>query len=162
MNEQKDNMQTFIDFIIELAYDEFDYCVEAVHIRKVTMSDYFFSKGSLELAKVLQYFIPKVQICSNETENHFVIKFNENYYDAKQRYTTNQGFQEVSLDFIKRYEEYYGKDVLFEGKPVHLALIQELKNCSGDYVSNLIDAINNEEPTSRKLVTKVPTSIENK
>lgn len=162
MNEQKDNMQTFIDFIIELAYDEFDYCISAVYIREISMRYYFRYGGCLELAKVLQYFIPSARICINKKTDHFVIQYNNAYYDAEEKYETNQEFEEVSLEYITKHSEKYGKDVLFEGKPVHLALIQELKNCSGDYVSNLIDAINNEEPTSRKLVTKVPTSIENK
>ena len=155
MNE-KDNLQNFIDFIIELAHDEFDYCIGAIAIGKISMRYYFRHGGCLELAKVLQYFIPSARICYNVAEEHFVIKHNGVYYDAEAKFTENQGFQEISAEYIHNFEEKYGKDILFEGKPVHLALIQELKNCSGTYINNLIDAINNsnEENISRTLVVK--------
>ena len=163
MQEQKDTMQNFIDFIIELANDEFDYCIEAVYIREISMRDYFRNGGCLELAKVLQYFVPTARIYTDKMKDHFVIQHNDAYYDAEEKYEANQEFEEVTLEYIAKNSEKYGKDVLFEGKPVHIALIQELKKCSGTYVSDIVKSLNNEaQSITRKLVTKVSLPTENK
>lgn len=136
MSEEVDNFKTFIEFIVDLASEEFNNYVPC------PMRFYLRYGGCLELAKTLQYFIPSVRIYYNEKEEHFIVSYNEKFYDAFGKRKNVEDFQEVSYEYIKQYGERYGKDILFEGKPVHLALIKELKACSGEYVNELISSIN--------------------
>lgn len=136
MDEEIDNFKTFIEFIIDLASDEFGNYVPC------SMRLYFRNGGCLELAKILQYFIPSIHIYFSMEEDHFIVFYNGKFYDAFGEKENTETFQEVSYEYLQQHGEKYGKDILFEGKPVHLAMIQELKACSGNYVSELVTMLN--------------------
>lgn len=134
MNEEK--VIEFINFINELVDDEFSEYLD------VPARYYFLHGGCLELAKVLRYYIPESTMAINENGDHIAIKYRNNLYDGTGKIEAPERFFELNDDDVLYLSDYLGRnEIKFERKSVDNAIIQELEQCSGNYVKNLISNI---------------------
>lgn len=134
--EVEDQIEIFIEFIKQLVNDEFDYAIDYVGAEY-----YFLNGGCLEFAKILKNYILDSKIVINRQLNHFAICYQDHYYDVRGKIQSDDFF-EVSDEYLKEYQDYYGRNRMIENCSVDVAVIQELNNCSGNYVKKLMNHIN--------------------
>lgn len=149
MEINKDDLELLIDFINDLAEDEFYTFVKDVPMKHLLRHGECF-----EFAKTLQYLIPSSRIYYSEKQDHFAVYYNGYLYDAEEKKESLEDFHAISNEELKKAEDYYGHHIMFYHMPLHQALIQELQACSGDYVANLIEKINEEATIIRTLIPK--------
>lgn len=134
-------IEELIDFICELVDDEF-----SEYLGGMSSRHYFLHGGCLEFAKTLNHFFPESFIVINQSFDHIALEMNDNVYDCTGE-IEKEKFKRVELDFLEKYQDYYGiREIKFEKKEVSAALISELNECSGDYVKKLVKKINNKNP----------------
>lgn len=131
------NIETLINFIKDLVKDEFDYALDYVE------PEYYFQHGGcLEFAKILKHYINDSSIVISKDKNHFAVKYEDEVYDVTGKLSNPTEFTEVNQEYIQQYQEQYGRNIKIEDKTVDNAIIDELNNCSGDYVEQLVSNIN--------------------
>ena len=138
----RNQVEEFIDFIISLVNDEFDYKLDFIDARY-----YFINGGCLLFARVLKHYLPDAQIVINEMLDHIAIRYHNEIYDATGR-VENDKFREVSFEYLEYYQEHYGRPEIEVGKKfTEQVLIQELDSCSGsgDLVFNFLRNIQNKK-----------------
>ena len=123
-------IEELINFIIDLVNDEFSRFLYPVHARY-----YFLNGGCLELAKVLKHYYPACKIIINEKRNHILFLYQDKLYDATGELKLNI-YEEIKD--INLIEDYIGnKEVRFERKQPHHAIIEELESIHDNYVKKL-------------------------
>lgn len=123
-------IEELINFIIDLVNDEFSRFLSPVHARY-----YFLNGGCLELAKVLKHYYPAGKIIINEKRNHILFLYQDKLYDAtgELKLDTYEEIKDINL-----IEDYIGnKEVRFERKQPHHAIIEELESIHDNYVKKL-------------------------
>ena len=123
-------IEELINFIIDLVNDEFSRFLSPVHARY-----YFLNGGCLELAKVLKHYYPAGKIIINEKRNHILFLYQDKLYDAtgELKLYTYEEIKDINL-----IEDYIGnKEVRFERKQPHHAIIEELESIHDNYVKKL-------------------------
>ena len=123
-------MEYFIRFILDLVSDEFYQYLSPVPIKY-----YFLNGGCLELAKVLKHYYPAGKIIINEKRNHILFLYQDKLYDAtgELKLDTYEEIKDINL-----IEDYIGnKEVRFERKQPHHAIIEELESIHDNYVKKL-------------------------
>lgn len=143
MKNEKNTFEKLLDFILDLVDDEFDQ-----YLSPVNACYYFSGIGCLELAKIIKHFIPSCTLKTNPESGHIAISCEEETYSAGGKIPNAENYIEIEEEEMELLNEYYHQEILFEGKPVAEAVIQELELCTGDYLANLISSIN--QPPKRK------------
>lgn len=134
----RDRVEEFIDFIISVVNDEFDYKLDFIDSRY-----YFINGGCLMFARVLKHYLPEAQIVMNRKLDHIAILYYNEFYDATGK-VENDSFQEVTLEYLECYQKYYGRpEIEISKKFTDQIIIQELDSCSGEPVLRLLQNIQN-------------------
>ena len=117
--------------------DEFAHCIDYVDSRY-----YFTHGGCLEFAKVLNHYLIGSKIVISKDFEHFAVWFNGDIYDAYGIVSDKDSFFSVTYEELSLIEYKYGLGLKFNGQFVDMAIINEVNNCSGDYVGKLLQKIN--------------------
>lgn len=134
----KEVMIEFIDFIVDLIDDEFDNYLDGIPSRY-----YFLNGGCLEFVKILKHFIPNLEYVISKDKNHVAVKIENHIFDCTGYRIDDENFEIISEQELVYLEDYFGiPEVKFENKNVDETVVNEIKQCSGDYVKNLVLRLN--------------------
>ena len=143
------HVEEFIDFIVSIVNDEFDYKLDFIDARY-----YFIHGGCLLFAQVLKYYLQDARIVLNGSLDHIAILYQNDYYDATGK-IENDNFQEVSLEYLESYQNQYGRpEIEINKKFTSQILIQELNDCSGNPVFMFLNKIENQKVLCKSEIKK--------
>lgn len=114
------------------------------YIDDIPAEYYFKNGGCLEFASILHHYIPNSFFVLNQIDqDHIALKIEDAVYDCEGVHDPKD-YLVLTLEEVKNYQECYGRGILFEQKPVNVAVIDELNSCSGDYVKKLVQSTTKE------------------
>lgn len=131
-----------ICFINDLTDELFSQYIEYLPSRW-----YYTNSGCYEFAKIIKHFIPEAMLMMNHSEDHVALMIGNGIYDStatEETPTLNENlYRSATQEDINRMEDFFGiEEVKFEGKAPSDALIQEMHDCSGTFLTHTIDQIN--------------------